>query len=185
MLLPLSTGSISDCRYTMLYELLIGINLTREELVLKSSTCHRWINMMYVNSLDICWAVDWWIKNNQGPENEGIKLHRWYTCTLFHSPAGQTITKKLKPSKKVCELIAPVVHSVYSCIVFTPSSLASSLPPSASPPLSPAIISESLQPLGGVCTSVYLFWTQRWGPASLPPQLEMAFLWLVQLQQVC
>ena len=37
-----------------------------------------------------------------------------YTVTLYHSPAGQAITKKLKSSKKVCELIAPVVHSVYS-----------------------------------------------------------------------
>ena len=115
-------------------------------------------------------------KNQPGTKERGYKVTPVYTCTLFHSPDGQTITKKLKPSKKVCELIAPVVYSVYSSGVFTPSSLSSSLPPSASPPLSPAIISESLKPLGGVCTGVYLFWTQRWGPASLPPQLEMAFL---------
>ena len=34
--------------------------------------------------------------------------------------------------------------------------------------LSPAIISESLQPLSGVCTGMHLFWTQRRGLAGLP-----------------
>ena len=34
-------------------------------------------------------------------------------CVLFLSLAGQAITKKLKPSRKVCQLIAQVVHSVY------------------------------------------------------------------------
>ena len=115
-------------------------------------------------------------KKQPGARERGYKVTPVYTCTLLHSLAGQTIMKKLKPSKKVCELTAPVVCSVYSSGVFTPSSLSSSLPPSASPPLSPAIISESLKPLGGVCTSVYLFWTQGWGLAGLPPQLEMAFL---------
>ena len=36
--------------------------------------------------------------------------------------------------------------------------------------LSPAIISESLQPLSGVCTGVHLFWTQRHCLAGLPRQ---------------
>ena len=46
---------------------------------------------------------------------DDYKMTPVYTCyILLHSPAGQTITKKLKSSKKVCELIAPVVRSVYS-----------------------------------------------------------------------
>ena len=49
-----------------------------------------------------------------GARERGYKVTPVYTCTLLHSLAGQIITKKLKSSKKVCELIAPVVHSVYS-----------------------------------------------------------------------
>ena len=46
---------------------------------------------------------------------DNYKVTPVYTCyILFNSPAGQTITKKLKSSKKVCELAAPVVCSVDS-----------------------------------------------------------------------
>ena len=45
-----------------------------------------------------------------------VSVHLQY-CVLFLSLAGQAITKKLKPSRKVCQLIAQVVHSVYDRFV--------------------------------------------------------------------
>ena len=47
-------------------------------------------------------------KSGQGPGSKVTsKVTSVYTCCiLLHSPAGQAITKKLKSSKKGCELIA-------------------------------------------------------------------------------
>ena len=46
--------------------------------------------------------------SGQGPGSKVTsKVTSVYTCCiLLHSPAGQAITKKLKSSKKVCQLIA-------------------------------------------------------------------------------
>ena len=51
--------------------------------------------------------------------------------------------------------------------LFSHSFLLSIFPSISSPP---AIISESLQSLSGVCTGVHLFWTQRRVLAGLPGQ---------------
>ena len=115
---------------TLLHMNCLCLDITWEGLVLKSSTCHIW-NMMY-----LCWSPftrkcryalphtclhqDSQCRKNLVGNSPGIyeqgncKVTSVYTVTLSHSPAGQAITKKLKSSKKVCELIAPVVHSVYS-----------------------------------------------------------------------
>ena len=58
-------------------------------------------------------------KSGLGPGSKVTsKVTSVYTCCiLLHSPAGQAITKKLKSSKKVCELIA---SSNLQCILHVP-----------------------------------------------------------------
>ena len=60
-------------------------------------------------------------------------------------------------------------------LYFSFHSLLSIFPSISSPP---AIISESLQPLSGVCTDVHLFWTQRQSLAGLPCQKWPPCDWL-------
>ena len=67
-------------------------------------------------------------------------------------------------------------HSSSSNLLFP--SLPPPLPPPPPPPPPPPIISESLQPLSGVCTGMHLFWTQRRGLAGLPCQKWPLCDWL-------
>ena len=60
-----------------------------------------------------------------------------------------------------------IVFTLFPPLYFSFHSLLSIFPSTSSPL---AIISESLQPLSGVCTGVHLFWTQRRGLAGLPCQ---------------